>query len=183
MISLMQRLLLLCCVLAGVPALAAAQSPVKLKAGMVTGIDQVGLPIALERGFFEKQGLDVTIARPYATGVDGVYAGSAGCNRVPARDPDGLHPSFVMARLAPRRVPHPGLGNRKPLAVAPTCPASPVHIATRLWTRRCAWRTLSCPQMFTAVTATTGRLIGSAVRDYRKSNYQTPDPREGIHFN
>jgi len=48
-ISLLQRLLLLCCVLAGVPGLAAAQSPVKLKAGMVTGIDQVGLPIALER--------------------------------------------------------------------------------------------------------------------------------------
>jgi len=77
-ISLMQRLLLLCCVLAGVPGLAAAQSPVKLKAGMVTGIDQVGLPIALERGFFEKQGLDVTIARPYATGVDALNALQAG---------------------------------------------------------------------------------------------------------
>src|SRR5512132_3362145 len=51
-----------------------AQALVKLKAGMVTGIDQVGLPIALERGFFEKHGLDVTVARPYATGVD---AGSA----------------------------------------------------------------------------------------------------------
>ena len=49
---------------------AAAQQPVKLKAGMVTCIDQVGLPIALERGFFEKHGLDVTIARPYATGVE-----------------------------------------------------------------------------------------------------------------
>src|ERR1700752_2885421 len=76
--SLMQRLLLLCCVLAGVPELAAAQSPVKLKAGMVTGIDQVGLPIALERGFFEKHGLDVTIARPYATGVDALNALQAG---------------------------------------------------------------------------------------------------------
>ena len=32
------------------------------------------LPIALERGFFEKQGLDVTIARPYATGVDALNA-------------------------------------------------------------------------------------------------------------
>ena len=50
----------------------------KLKAGMVTGIDQVGLPIALERGFFEKQGLDVTIARPYATGVDALNALQAG---------------------------------------------------------------------------------------------------------
>jgi sulfonate transport system substrate-binding protein len=62
------------------PGMAAAQSPapVKLKAGMVTGIDQVGLPIALERGYFEKWGLDVTIARPYATGVDALNALQAG---------------------------------------------------------------------------------------------------------
>lgn len=57
---------------------AVAQELVKLKAGMVTGIDQIGLPIALERGFFEKQGLDVTIARPYATGVDALNALQAG---------------------------------------------------------------------------------------------------------
>jgi sulfonate transport system substrate-binding protein len=63
------------CLLA-VPGMAAAQT--KLKAGMVTGIDQIGLPIALERGFFEKQGLDVTIARPYATGVDALNALTAG---------------------------------------------------------------------------------------------------------
>ena len=60
------------------PAGVAAQTLVKLKAGMVTGIDQVGLPIALERGFFEKHGLDVTIARPYATGVDALNALQAG---------------------------------------------------------------------------------------------------------
>src|SRR5947208_14860071 len=61
------------------PSLSAeAQTPVKLKAGMVTGIDQVGLPIALERGFFEKWGLDVSIARPYATGVDALNALQAG---------------------------------------------------------------------------------------------------------
>ena len=57
---------------------AKAQDLVKVKAGMVTGIDQIGLPIALERGFFEKQGLDVTIARPYATGVDALNALQAG---------------------------------------------------------------------------------------------------------
>jgi sulfonate transport system substrate-binding protein len=57
---------------------AMAQTLVKLKAGMVTGIDQIGLPIALERGFFEKQGLDVEIARPYATGVDALNALQAG---------------------------------------------------------------------------------------------------------
>ena len=55
-----------------------AQTLTKLKAGMVTGVDQIGLPIALERGFFEKNGLDVTIARPYATGVDALNALQAG---------------------------------------------------------------------------------------------------------
>lgn len=57
---------------------ARAQTMTKLKAGMVTGIDQIGLPIALERGFFEKADLDVTIARPYATGVDALNALQAG---------------------------------------------------------------------------------------------------------
>jgi sulfonate transport system substrate-binding protein len=60
------------------PAPVVAQTLTKLKAGMVTGIDQVGLPIALERGFFEKNGLDVTVARPYATGVDALNALQAG---------------------------------------------------------------------------------------------------------
>lgn len=55
-----------------------AQDLVKLRAGMVTGFDQVGLPIALERGFFEKYGLEVSIARPYATGVDALNALQAG---------------------------------------------------------------------------------------------------------
>ena len=71
------RALLLCMIL-GAPGLASAQTPVKVKAGMVTGIDQIGLPIALERGFFEKWGVDVTIARPYATGVDALNALQAG---------------------------------------------------------------------------------------------------------
>ena len=74
----MKRLLLIgaALMLACLPA--QAQTLVKLKAGMVTGIDQIGLPIALERGFFEKNGLDVTIARPYATGVDALNALQAG---------------------------------------------------------------------------------------------------------
>jgi ABC-type nitrate/sulfonate/bicarbonate transport system substrate-binding protein len=55
-----------------------AQTMTKLKAGMVTGIDQIGLPVALERGFFEKHGLEVDIARPYATGVDALNALQAG---------------------------------------------------------------------------------------------------------
>ena len=73
---LRRTLLLAAGLLVAAPAL--AQEPVKLKAGMVTGIDQIGLPIALERGFFEKHGLDVTIARPYATGVDALNALQAG---------------------------------------------------------------------------------------------------------
>jgi ABC-type nitrate/sulfonate/bicarbonate transport system substrate-binding protein len=72
----MKRLLMLLCLLVAGPAM--AQDPVKLKAGMVTGVDQIGLPIALERGFFEKHGLDVDIARPYATGVDALNALQAG---------------------------------------------------------------------------------------------------------
>src|SRR5436853_5933880 len=76
----MMRTVLLLCLLVVSPSLALAQAkaPVKLKAGMVTGIDQVGLPIALERGYFEKWGLDVAIARPYATGVDALNALQAG---------------------------------------------------------------------------------------------------------
>jgi sulfonate transport system substrate-binding protein len=73
----MLRTLFLVLALLAAP-MAAAQTMVKLKAGMVTGIDQVGLPIALERGFFEKHGLDVAIARPYATGVDALNALQAG---------------------------------------------------------------------------------------------------------
>src|SRR2546422_3663260 len=77
---IMIRALFLCGLLLVAPTVALSQSktPVKLKAGMVTGIDQVGLPIALERGFFEKWGLDVAIARPYATGVDALNALQAG---------------------------------------------------------------------------------------------------------
>ena len=45
---------------------------------MVAAVDMLALPIALERGFFEKYGLDVTIARPYATGVDALNALQAG---------------------------------------------------------------------------------------------------------
>lgn len=74
----MKRLLMLGAALMLACAPAQAQTMVKLKAGMVTGIDQIGLPIALERGFFEKNGLDVTIARPYATGVDALNALQAG---------------------------------------------------------------------------------------------------------
>lgn len=73
---MLRTLLFALALLAG--PLAHAQTMVKLKAGMVTGIDQVGLPIALERGFFEKHGLDVEIARPYATGVDALNALQAG---------------------------------------------------------------------------------------------------------
>src|SRR5919199_1426496 len=74
----MIRMLALLCLLVAAPWTARAQDLVKLKAGMVTGIDQIGLPIALERGFFEKYGLDVEIARPYATGVDALNALQAG---------------------------------------------------------------------------------------------------------
>ena len=73
-----RKLFLCLCLL--VPGLALSQDLIKMKAGMVAGVDQIGLPIALERGFFEKWGLDVTIARPYATGVDALNSLQAGEN-------------------------------------------------------------------------------------------------------
>lgn len=69
---------LLLCMILNAPGTALAGTPVKVKAGMVASIDQIGLPIAVERGFFEKWGLDVTIAQPYATGVDSLNALQAG---------------------------------------------------------------------------------------------------------
>jgi len=78
---MMRRIAMLFCALSLlVPSLATAQTkdPIKLKVGMVAAVDMLALPIALERGFFEKHGLDVTIARPYATGVDALNALQAG---------------------------------------------------------------------------------------------------------
>ena len=59
----MKRLLMLAAALALAWTPADAQTQVKLKAGMVTGIDQIGLPIALERGFFEKNGHTIFTSR------------------------------------------------------------------------------------------------------------------------
>lgn len=74
----MRRLLMLgaALLLACIPA--KAQDLVKLKVGMVSAVDMLAIPVALERGFYEKQGLDVTIARPYPTGVDALNALQAG---------------------------------------------------------------------------------------------------------
>ena len=75
----MRRLLMLLCALLLLPSLAAAQAQAREAQGRHGHRHrQVGLPIALERGFFEKHGLDVTIARPYATGVDALNALQAG---------------------------------------------------------------------------------------------------------
>ncbi|MGO1562410.1 MAG: ABC transporter substrate-binding protein [Actinomycetaceae bacterium] len=41
-----------------------------VSAGWVSAIDQVGLPAALDRGYFEDAGLDVTVEEPFASGVD-----------------------------------------------------------------------------------------------------------------
>ena len=50
----------------------------KLKVGMVAAVDMLALSIAVERGFLKKYGVDVTIARPYATGVVALNALQAG---------------------------------------------------------------------------------------------------------
>src|SRR6195952_5163541 len=76
----MRRVAMLLCALMLLPSMAMAQAkdPIKLKVGMVAAVDMLALPVALERGFFEKRGLDATIARPYATGVDALNALQAG---------------------------------------------------------------------------------------------------------
>lgn len=74
----MRRSLLLAAALVLINFTAQAQDLIKLNVGMVSAIDMLALPVATERGFFEKQGLDVTIARPYATGVDALNALQAG---------------------------------------------------------------------------------------------------------
>ena len=74
----MKRLFLFVIAMAMACAPAQSQSLTKLNVGMVSAIDMLAIPIALERGFFEKRGLDVTIARPYATGVDALNALQAG---------------------------------------------------------------------------------------------------------
>lgn len=61
-----------------VPAGQAAPALIKVRAGIVAAIDQLGVPVALDRGLFEKWGLDVTIATPYPTGVDQLNALQAG---------------------------------------------------------------------------------------------------------
>ena len=51
---------------------------VTVDAGYVSAVDQIGLPIALEIGAFEEQGLDVRLAQPFPTGVDSLNALQAG---------------------------------------------------------------------------------------------------------
>lgn len=58
--------------------LAMAADLIKVKTGIVGAIDQLGTPVALEKGFFEKHGLDVTVANPFGTGVDELNALQAG---------------------------------------------------------------------------------------------------------
>ena len=50
----------------------------QVRAGFVSAIDQIGLPAALDQGFFDEEGLDVQIADPFATGVDMLNALESG---------------------------------------------------------------------------------------------------------
>lgn len=52
------------------PAPADDAASVTVNAGWVSAIDQIGLPAALDQGFFEDVGLDVELAEPFASGVD-----------------------------------------------------------------------------------------------------------------
>lgn len=56
------------------PAPAANGENISVSAGWVSAIDQIGLPVALDQGFFEEVGLDVELAEPFASGVDQLNA-------------------------------------------------------------------------------------------------------------
>ncbi|WP_298322412.1 NrtA/SsuA/CpmA family ABC transporter substrate-binding protein [Haloactinopolyspora sp.] len=49
-----------------------------VRAGYVSAIDQIGLPVAVETGYFEDEGLDVELAQPFPTGVDVLNALQSG---------------------------------------------------------------------------------------------------------
>lgn len=55
-----------------------AQTPAKIRLGIVAAVDQVAAPVAVERGFFDKNGVDVTIAPAFASGVEALNALQAG---------------------------------------------------------------------------------------------------------
>lgn len=59
------------------PAEGGAALP-SLTVGYVSAIDQLGMPVGLEQGFFEEAGLDVTLSQPFPTGVDALNALQAG---------------------------------------------------------------------------------------------------------
>lgn len=56
------------------PAGPAEGSTESVTAGWVSSIDQIGLPAALDQGFFDDYGLNVDVAEPFATGVDQLNA-------------------------------------------------------------------------------------------------------------
>ena len=60
------------------PAGSSSGDGTTVSAGMVGAIDQIGLPAALDQGFFEEEGLNVEVAEPYASGTDQLNALDAG---------------------------------------------------------------------------------------------------------
>lgn len=59
------------------PAEGGAQLPA-VTVGYVSAIDQLGMPVALETGAFEEQGLSVELSQPFPTGVDALNALQSG---------------------------------------------------------------------------------------------------------
>ncbi|MFJ8933172.1 ABC transporter substrate-binding protein [Streptomyces sp. NPDC102364] len=57
---------------------AGAAAPIRVRAGYVSAIDQIGLPSGVEAGYFDEQNLNVKLAQPYPTGVDALNALQAG---------------------------------------------------------------------------------------------------------
>jgi sulfonate transport system substrate-binding protein len=50
----------------------------QVRAGWVSAVDQIGLPAAVDLGYFEEHGLSVELAQPFPTGVDALNALQAG---------------------------------------------------------------------------------------------------------
>lgn len=50
----------------------------EVRAGYVSAVDQMGMPVALDMGFYDEANLDVTLAQPFPTGVDALNALQAG---------------------------------------------------------------------------------------------------------
>lgn len=69
----------LCLSLGGAAAFAQTKPKlIPIKVGINSAVDQIGVPVAVEQGFFDKEGLDASLAPAFASGVEALNALQAG---------------------------------------------------------------------------------------------------------